>query len=173
MKRTIYVLALLSSLLFSGCIAPVPHQPNPNLIGELGFEQAAAEFEELMNGLRSPQAFDTHVNTRSFAYHYAGGVSLYWGAVPIADGAARILWEEIQRVEVYENAKAFLIGSGNRRIGHEYLFHTVGEATRFSDLVASFKAGPPPEAAPRREPSEAERSPWAEEERQRRSGAPR
>jgi len=172
MQRAVYLLAFLSSLLVGGCIAQVPHRPNPNLIGELGFEAAAAEFEELMNGLRAPQAFDTHVNTRSFAYHYAGGVSLYWGAVPIADGAARILWQEIQRVDVYENAKAFLVGSGNRRIGHEYQFHTLGEATRFSDLVASFKAGPP-EGGPQRELSEEERSPWAEEESSRRSGAPR
>lgn len=173
MQRTVYALAFLTSLLCGGCIAQVPHRPNPNLVAELGFEEAALEFEGLVNGLRSPQAFETRVDDQGFSYGYAGGVSLYWGAVPIADGGALILWREIRRVDVYENAKAFLIGARNRRIGHEYLFHTVTEATRFADLVASFKAGPPPEPARSQGESEVERSPWAEEERQRRSGAPR
>lgn len=172
MQHTVYAIALLASFLFSGCIAQVPHSPNPNLLGELGFQEAAAEFEELMNGLRKPQAFDTHVDVASFEYHYAGAYSLYWGAVPIGDGVAQILWDEIKRVDIFENGKAFLFGAGNRRVGHEgYLFHSVAEATRFSDLIASFRAGPPAESGGA--PSEAEQSPWAEEERQHRSGAPR
>jgi hypothetical protein len=178
MQRTlhvsVYLLALLAGLLCGGCIAPVQHRPNAGLLGELGFEEAATEFAILVNGLRSPQVHDTRVDERGFSYAYAGGVSLYWGAVPIADGLAHVGWRQIRRVDVYENAKAFLIGPGNRRIGHEYLFHTVSEATRFADLIASFQAGPPPQPPRRRELSEAERSPWAEEERQRRrSGAPR
>lgn len=177
MQRTVYLLAFVVSLLCGGCIAKVPHQPNAQVVAEVGFDEAAREFEDLVNGLRVPQAFETRVDWRGFSYHYAGAVSLYWGAVPIADGLADIAWTHIRRVDVYENAKAFLIGSRNQRIGHEFLFHTVAEATRFADLVASFKAGPPAEAPPKRELSEAERSPWAEEEREReaerRSGAPR
>ncbi|MBL4850591.1 MAG: hypothetical protein JKY65_34165 [Planctomycetes bacterium] len=182
MKRSFACsLSVLAILFFSsGCIPKVSFTPNAGLIEELGYRQAVANLEATLTGVRSPSVLDVEVDSEGFVYRYAGAISLYWGAIPIADGSLRVLFSDIARMDLYSNAKVFLINAHGQRIGHEYLFESVDDGRYFCDLIESFKTGPgerlvdePPPAG--RPLSEAEQSPWAQEERDStsRSGAPR
>ena len=161
---------LLASLLFSsGCIPRVAYTPNAKLIEQIGYRQAVVNFRALLSGARSPSAFDVEVLGWSFAYRY-GGYGVYLGEAPGSRGSLQILFSEISRADLYVNAKVFLINAGGQRVGHEYLFESVEDGKYFCDLIASFKASgpqeePPAEARQERPLSEAEQSPWAEEER--------
>ncbi|MGE0708533.1 MAG: hypothetical protein AB7N76_23120 [Planctomycetota bacterium] len=136
-------LLALCCLVAPGCIAKVPYAPNGGLVEELGEEQAVLEFRDLLTArLQSPAIVAVEVTDKAFIYRYVGAHTFYWGALAVGDATLRILFDTIARVDLYENHKAFMIDGGEQRVGHELLFHTMDDARRFADFIASFKTRP-------------------------------
>lgn len=146
------VLALLALLLCSGCIAQVPYSPNTTLLESLERGQVEQELYDLLTSrTQSPQIFQVELNSAGFTYRYAGGVYVGWGATYQGEGVVRILYDEVARIDLYENNKAFLYNAAGARLGHEFLFTALDDCRRFADYLASFRyAGQRREAAERR-----------------------
>lgn len=132
---------LLGVLLMSGCIAQVPYTPNGALLDELGPEQAEVEFRDLLTTrTQSPQVYEVELNPGGFVYRYAGGVYVGWA--PVADGSVRVLFSTVNRVDIYENRKLFMVDAGGQRLGHEMVFASLEDCFRFADLLVSYRTGP-------------------------------
>ncbi len=144
MKRSLVTiqglfLIALSLVGFSGCVALVPHQPNTQLIEELGEAAAVSKFAETLNRSTQPNYQGTEVLKDSFKTNQTGVVMGAWYQSHHISNLIQIYFNNISRVEVYENNVVFVRGTADQVLLRA-TFNQMQDATTLADLIESFKA---------------------------------
>lgn len=133
MHRFALCFALLLPL--SGCVGLVPHQANTGLVDELGADEARKKFRVVSARARDPQIVEVEFNDVGFVYVYNSLAPMT--LIPM-QGKMSVLYDNLERLDLYENNRVFLIGSG----GHEMAsitFGSLGDAEEWVDLTLSFQ----------------------------------
>lgn len=133
MTRALLLIALL--LPVSGCVSLVQRQPNTGLVDELGAGEARKQLKITSSRARDPQIVNVEFDDVGFIYTYNHLAPMT--LIPI-QAKMSVLYDNLERLDLYENARVFLIGTG----GHEMsaiTFGSLGDAERWVDLVLSLK----------------------------------
>lgn len=133
------LLVILTLGFFSGCVALVPHSPNTRLVEELGADAAESKFAEILNRSTQPRYQGTEVSEDSFKTSQTGVVMGAWYQTHHVTNQIQIYFNNISRVEVYENNAVFVRGVGDVVLLRA-AFTNLEDATMLADLIESFKA---------------------------------
>lgn len=130
-------LALFSLLLaLAGCVSVVPRSPNTGLVSELGLEETQKEVMVISARARDPQISEVEFNDVGFVYSYSALAPMT--LIP-TQGKHSVIWQNMTRLDLYENNKVFVIGQGDR-VTSQILFNDMSDAERWQDLVMSLQA---------------------------------
>lgn len=130
------LLPLLLVALCAGCMSPLAYTPNSGMVDQLGEEGAEAEFAKILKRSQTPEVREVTVEHDNFAYKWrgqAGPAGTY-----AHDGERAVYFANVNRIELFENFKAFLWNDGI--LLADFRFNSLGDAQRFADLVSSFKS---------------------------------
>jgi hypothetical protein len=118
------------SVLSVGCPMVVPYQPDEGLVGEIGPKRARQILEETLLRALTPRILDAHVTNKFMHYRYQVGLTSF---------DARVYFQNVGRVEIFDNNYVFLRTAGEVVLA-QILFANDGDAKTFADLVTSFRA---------------------------------
>ena len=143
MKRTLtsifnLLLVAFSLTYFSGCVSIIPHQPNLQLVEELGEAAAVQKFAETLNRSTQPRYQGTEVLKDSFKTKQVGVVMGAWYSTHQISSDIQVYFNNISRVEVYDNNVVFIRGIADE-ILLRATFMNIQDATTLADLLESFK----------------------------------
>jgi hypothetical protein len=124
-------------ILSAGCPAPLQYQPAEKLIDELGVPQARQRLEDVLSRSINPRVIDTEVTDEFLRYRYPlayllGSPS---GATTMEK---RLVFQDIGRVEVFENHVIYVWGHDNS-LQAQLVFTNAQDARTFADLLYSFR----------------------------------
>jgi hypothetical protein len=149
-------LSLLAGVYASGCAAPVPYSPNPNVVYELGVENSMRKLGELLNRCRGQRPMGIEVSDQWYSH---GGVVFH----PFGGRRAmqiQVFYTNVSRTEFYDNDRLFVYDLAGREVVF-YDMYSRADSMLFCDLIAGLRANaegggfdqppapPAPDPAPR------------------------
>jgi hypothetical protein len=134
------LLLALGGVVNFGCVALLDYRPDEGLVSSLGPEEAKRKFSETLSLAFDPHVTGSEITDDYYRYQWQqniyGAYGIPMGSVP---GANQVFFNNVEKVEVYQNNKVFVYERGGR-LKDQILFSTVDDAKRFADLVMSFRA---------------------------------